>query len=148
MERSKYQNQWRRSNQLLGKLLNQDMDDNNSMAIEDNCINNDITEDCNRFFQDNLWSENNSEESSSGDENSNDVYSGVDDNNDNVELESEIGQWILRNKINRTAANELLAILKKHGHEELPNCCRTILRTPRQVVTMKKCGGDYVYLGY
>ena len=147
MERSKYQKQWRRSNQLLGRLLNQDIDDNNSMAIEDNCINNDIAEDCNRFFQDDLWSENNSEESSSGDENSNDVYSGVDDNNDNVKLESKIGQWILRNKINRTAANELLAILKKHGHEELPNCCRTILRTPRQVVTIKKCGGDYVYLG-
>ena len=50
MERSKYQKQWRRSSQLLGKLLNQDIDDNNSMAIEDNCINNDIAEDCNRFF--------------------------------------------------------------------------------------------------
>ena len=121
MERSKYQKQWRQSNQLLGKLLNQDIDDNNSMAIEDNCINNDIAEDCNRSLQDNLWSENNSEESSSGDENNNDVYSGVDDNNDKVELESEIGQWIFRNKIDRTAANELLAILKKHGHEELPN---------------------------
>ena len=36
MERSKYQKQWRQSNQLLGKLLNQDIDDNNSMAIEDN----------------------------------------------------------------------------------------------------------------
>ena len=93
--------------------MNQDIDDNNSMAIEDNCINNGIAEDCNRFFQDNLWSENNSEESSSGDENSNDVYSGVDDNNDNVELESEISQWILRNKLNWTASNELLAILKK-----------------------------------
>ena len=113
MERSKHQKQWQQSNQLLDRLLNQDIDDNNSVAIEDNCINNDIAEDCNRFFQDDLWSENNSEESSSGDENGNDVYSGVDGNNGNVELESEIGQWILRNKINRTEANELLAILEK-----------------------------------
>ena len=113
MKRSKYQKQWRRSNQLLGRLLNQDIDEINSMAIEDNCINNDIAEDCNEFFQDDLWSENNSEESSSGDENSNDIHSDVDNTNDNVELELEIGQWILRNKINRTAANELLAILKK-----------------------------------
>ena len=37
--------------------------------------------------------------------------------------------------------------MKKHGHEELPNCCRTILRIPRQVFTIKTCGGDYVYLG-
>ena len=43
----------------------------------------------------------------------NDLHSDIDDNNDNVELKSEIDQWILRNKINWTAANELLAILKK-----------------------------------
>ena len=67
MERSKYQKQWRQSNQLLGKLLNQDIDDNNSMAIEDNCINKDIAEDCNRFFRDDLWSENNPEKSPSWD---------------------------------------------------------------------------------
>ena len=74
MKRSKYQKQWRRSNQLLGRLLNQDINEINSMAIEDNCINNDIDEDCNGFFHDDLWSENNSEESSSGDENSNDIH--------------------------------------------------------------------------
>ena len=78
MKRSKYQEQWRRSNQLLGRLLNQDFDEINSIAIEDNCINNDIAEDCNGFFQDDLWSENNSEEYSSGDENSNDIHSDVD----------------------------------------------------------------------
>ena len=66
---------------------------------------------------------NKSEESSSGDENSNDIHSDVDNNNDNGELVSETGQWILRNKINWTAANELLAILKKHGHEKLLNFC-------------------------
>ena len=119
--------------------MNHDIDDIDSMAIEDKYINNDIAEDCNRFFQDHLWLENNSEIFSSGNENSNDVYSDIDDSNDNVELESEIGQWILRNKLNWAGAN---AILKKHGHEELPNCCRTILRTPRQVVTMTSC-----YLG-
>ena len=54
MERSKYQKQWWRSNQLLGRLLNQDIDDINSTAIEDSCTNNDIAEDCNRFFQDDL----------------------------------------------------------------------------------------------
>ena len=64
------------------------------------------------FFQDDIWSENNSEESSSGDENINDIHSDVDTNNENVELEPEIGQWILRNRINQTAANELLANLK------------------------------------
>ena len=64
------------------------------------------------FFRDDIWSENNSEESSSGDENINDIHSDVDTNNENVELEPKIGQWILRKKINQTAANELLANLK------------------------------------
>ena len=58
------------------------------------------------FFRNDIWPENNSEESSSGDENVNDINSDVDTNNDNVELEPEIGQWVLRNKINQTAANE------------------------------------------
>ena len=58
------------------------------------------------FYRDDIWPENNSEESSSGDENVNDIHSDVDTNNDNVELEPEIGQWVLRNKINQTAANE------------------------------------------
>ena len=106
--------------------MNHDIDDIDSMAIEDKYINNDIAEDCKRFFQDHLWLENNSEIFSSGNENSNDVYSDIDGSNDNVELESEIGQWILRNKLNWAGANDFLAILKKHGHEELPNCCRTI----------------------
>ena len=66
---------------------------------------------------------NKSDESSSGDENSNDIHSDIDNSNDNVELVSEIGQWNLRNKINSTAAYELLAILKKHGHEKLLNFC-------------------------
>ena len=66
---------------------------------------------------------NKSDESSSGDENSNDIHSDIDNSNDNVELVSEIGQWNLRNKINSTAASELLAILKKHGHEKLLNFC-------------------------
>ena len=65
------------------------------------------------FFQDDLWWENNSEEFSSENENINDIHPDVDNNNDNVEPESEIGQWILRNKINWTTGNELLDIFKK-----------------------------------
>ena len=87
---------------------------------------------------------NKSDESLSGDENSNDIHSDLHNNNDNLELASEIGQWILRNKINLTAAYELLAILKKHGHEKLLNFCWTISRTPCcQILTVKKFGGDY-----
>ena len=83
------------------------------MAIEDNCINNDIVKDCIGFFQDDLWCENNSEEFSSENENINEIHADVDNNNDNVEPESEIGQWILRNKINWTTGHELLDIFKK-----------------------------------
>ena len=44
------------------------------------------------FFRDDIWPENNSEESSSGDENISDIHSDVGNNNDNIELEPVIGQ--------------------------------------------------------
>ena len=70
----------------MGRFLNQDIDDNNSMVIEDNCVNNHIAEYRNEFFRDDLWWENNSEESSSVDENINDIHPDIDNNSNNVEL--------------------------------------------------------------
>ena len=70
----------------MGRFLNQDIDDNNSMVIEDNCVNNHIAEDRNGFFRDDLWWENNSEESSPVDENINDIHPDINNNSNNVEL--------------------------------------------------------------
>ena len=71
------------------------------------------------------------------------VIDTIDDEN----ISKELSEWILRNKITRTASNELLSILRKHGHNELPKCTRTLLKTPRNYSIKAKCGGSYIYLG-
>ena len=48
------------------------------MVMENNSIKNDITGDCDRLIQDEPWSENNSEEFSSGNEDINDINSDID----------------------------------------------------------------------
>ena len=65
----------------MGKLLNRNFDDINIMAMEDNSISIAITGDWDGLFQDESWSEYNSEESSSGNEDINDINSDIDTNN-------------------------------------------------------------------
>ena len=62
-------------------------------------------------------------------------------------LVDKLAKWILMHKITRTASNDLLKILRESGHIELPKCTRTILQTPRNVLSQEKCGGNYIYLG-
>ena len=65
----------------MGRLLNRNFDDINIMAMEDNSISIAITGDWDGLFQDESWSEYNSEESSSGNEGINDINSDIDTNN-------------------------------------------------------------------
>ena len=86
------------------------------------------------------------------------VYSSDDDVLDQIvfdESESDekhnfstdLASWAVRNRCTQASINELLSILKSHGHPELPKDSRSLLKTPRHVVTSKKCGGDYVHFG-
>ena len=68
-------------------------------------------------------------------------------NNDRLDMTDAIAKWILTYKISRSASNELLRILRENGHNDVPKCTRTVLQTPRGIVSDKKCGGDYIYLG-
>ena len=61
--------------------MNRNFDDINIMAMEDNSISIAITGDWDGLFQDESWSEYNSEESSSGNEDINDINSDIDTNN-------------------------------------------------------------------
>lgn len=56
---------------------------------------------------------------------------------------------IIQSNIPHNNANELLPILKNHGHVELPSDIRTLLYTPRKVsINIKSIGnGHYVHFG-
>lgn len=51
-----------------------------------------------------------------------------------------------RNKCKKSAANELFVILRKQGLQ-LPKDARTLLKTPRTVEVVEKCGGKYLFMG-
>ncbi|MEW8548043.1 MAG: hypothetical protein AB2693_31455 [Candidatus Thiodiazotropha sp.] len=70
----------------------------------------------------------------------------LDDSDDKEELSSELATWSTKYKCSRSALNDLLGILRKHGHE-LPKDSRTLLQTPRNVGPELKCGGQYLFFG-
>lgn len=73
-----------------------------------------------------------------------------DSENDNEakvpDLAVDLVGWATNNECTRSGLNDLLDILRKQGHR-LPKDSRTLLQTPRSIYTIKKCGGDYLYLG-
>jgi hypothetical protein len=66
--------------------------------------------------------------------------------NDNEANVPKLAGWAANNnECARSGLNDLLDILRKQGHR-LPRDSRTLLQTPRSIHTIKKCGGDYLYL--
>ncbi|XP_066932759.1 uncharacterized protein [Clytia hemisphaerica] len=61
-------------------------------------------------------------------------------------LKSELASWASKTRLPRDSTNELLGILRNHGIE-VPKDSRTLLKTPRSVEVLKKCGGTYFYFG-
>ena len=73
---------------------------------------------------------------------------GYFENNNESSLRKELAVWATNNNCTRTCVTQLLTILLKHGHDhELPKDARTLLQTPRKVVTTEKCNGEYYYFG-
>ena len=75
---------------------------------------------------------------------------GIGSENEDVEetpvIHEQLIEWANKNKCTRSGLNELLAILRTHGHD-LPKDARTLLRTPRVIESIEKCGGQYAYFG-
>ena len=70
------------------------------------------------------------------------------ENTNEHSLRQELEIWATNNNCTRTRITQLLTILLKHGHgDELPKDARTLLQTPRKVVTTEKCNGEYYYFG-
>jgi len=62
-------------------------------------------------------------------------------------LQKELARWLVLNRITREAGNGLLAVLRRHGHQELPKDSRALKNTPRKITVIDMCGGQYIYLG-
>lgn len=58
----------------------------------------------------------------------------------------ELAAWATKHKATRAAVDDLLAIFRRRGHD-VPKDARTLLKTPRVIATVEKCGGKYAYFG-
>ena len=54
--------------------------------------------------------------------------------------------WVCKYQCSRDSVNELLSILREHGHPDLPKDCQSLLGTPRSVFTKAQSGGECIYL--
>ena len=65
-----------------------------------------------------------------------------------LSLNEDLASWATTNRIPRNTLGSLLGILRRHNcHNEIPKDPRTLLRTPRDVPSVSKCGGQYSYFG-
>ena len=62
-------------------------------------------------------------------------------------LSQSLAKCALDNGWTHQSVDQLLLILRNHGHGDLPKTARTLLKTPRVIQVENKCGGDYVYVG-
>lgn len=61
-------------------------------------------------------------------------------------LKTDLAKWAVKNRVMRTSIDELLSVLRQHGHR-LPKDARTLLGTPPQIEVMDLCGGQFLYFG-
>nr|XP_047142259.1 uncharacterized protein LOC124816643 [Hydra vulgaris] len=64
-----------------------------------------------------------------------------------VIFQKEIKIWSLKHNCTRQCTNDLLTILNRHGHQEMPKDARTLLCTRRVVKTASLRNGNYIYFG-
>ncbi|XP_077075167.1 uncharacterized protein LOC143726066 [Siphateles boraxobius] len=69
----------------------------------------------------------------------------VDDNR--LDLCSDLADWAVTNNQSHKSLNDLLQVLRNHGHNDLPKDSRTLLCTPKVVERQARCNGEYIYYG-
>ena len=80
----------------------------------------------------------------------NDFLSGSEEDlsfiDEDVIFNQDLTSWVNHYRPSREAINDLLKILSKRGLP-VPKDSRTLLKSPREVSVVSKCGGTYSYLG-
>jgi len=68
---------------------------------------------------------------------------------DSKVLKEKLAHWALKHNVTHTALDELLTMLRQHGHESLPRRATTLLGTVHSISKdlIKMGGGSYWYRG-
>lgn len=69
-------------------------------------------------------------------------------NNKKLNLAHDLRNCIQKHNVTQSFTNDLLKLLRNHGHNDLPNDSRTLMNTPRtcNVINMSD-GGKYIHIG-
>jgi len=70
-----------------------------------------------------------------------------DSEDEKTTLAEDMIGWINEHKVKLSAGDALLKILRRHGHEELPSCARTLLQSDRKVNIANKSNMAYFNMG-
>ncbi|XP_065680952.1 uncharacterized protein LOC136071690 [Hydra vulgaris] len=60
-------------------------------------------------------------------------------------LSQGLAKWSSKSNISQSNLKELLNILRRHGHSELPKDGRSLLKSSKVFTGDRKCGGTYAY---
>lgn len=67
--------------------------------------------------------------------------------NNNLDLALEIRNWAISACLNKKVVSDLLKILQKYGHKDLPSDARTLLKTSKSVKLIDMKPGKYYHFG-
>lgn len=80
-----------------------------------------------------------------------DTDSNSDDSRDesveNETIDDFLRNWVIESNIPQNAVSSLLKYLKNHGHPNLPQDCRTLMKTPKTRIVIPVYPGNYVHIG-
>ena len=129
---------WSSDEETYGVLESADGSDGRESlpATSESSVGQSVVSDCESFLERPPLSTS-SEDSDSG---------SLDDENEDLNIAKPLAAWIVRHNLPREGSNELLSILRDHGHR-LPSDVRTLLKTPKYCEVVEKCGGTYIYYG-
>ncbi|XP_060599922.1 uncharacterized protein LOC132753458 [Ruditapes philippinarum] len=70
-----------------------------------------------------------------------------DEENDESTLREQLATWATSNNLSKKCVDDLLKLLTSRCNTYLPKDSRTLLKTPKMVDYVEKCGGKFIYFG-